>query len=376
MKKILIINSLNKFDQSLFGLVSDLAGSFSLSGWFGEKFFLEKFKTIGSSEKNIFGPECRGLAWFLIFIILSPIFLVRFFFKLYFFCRKQKIEKIVCVGLREKVIFTPLAVFLRISVVWLNLPGADECQGKFCSAILKSISGQTEIVVFTDSDAKRLVASGFKKDKINNISLGVNLSVSERQDNIFYNLARADKPYSFYKNYTVGAVVGPSDRRRLELLLQAAKGCLNFIPNFRLVILGSVSDSGNLNWLVKSMGIENRVWFVGEQKNLWKWFSDFDLYVALQENPGLSDLETAMLAASRGVPVAAFREKNMSDIIVEGETGFWIEKESAEVLGQRIVEIEADQALCQKIGRGGQAMVQEYFDRKAQIKRLEEIINK
>lgn len=375
MKNILIINSLKKIDQSLFGLLGDLSGNNVLFGWFKEKIFLEKFKSIGRAKKIFFGPSGESLVGFLSLIFLVPILWIGYFFNLYFFTRKRKIKKIICIGFREKIIFTPIAKILKLAVVWLYLPGGGEQKGKIYSAFLKLFSGSVEIAVFTMPDAVHLAEIGFKKEKINNVSLGVNLSVSEHQDNIFYNLAKADKPYSFYKNFTVGAVVSASDRRRLELLLQATKSCLNFIPNFRLVVIGAIPENGNLNWLVKKMGIENRVWFVGEQKNSLQWFADFDLYVVLQKNPGLGDLETAMLAASRGVPIAAFREKNMSDIIIEGETGFWIEKDSAEALGQRIVEIEADQLFCRKIGKNCQAMVREHFDREKQIKRLRAILD-
>jgi len=200
------------------------------------------------------------------------------------------------------------------------------------------------------------------------------LQALEQQDNLFSSLAKADKPYSFYKNFTVGAAVMPGDRRRLEILLQAVKGCVNFIPNFRLVVIGLGPENGNLNWLIKNLGLERRVWLVGEQKNLLQWFDDLDLYVVLAENPSLADLEKALAAASRGLPLVGFPSANLSEVIVEGRNGFTNEINNANALTQKIIALESDERGRKILGENGQRLVLENFDRQKQLKRLKEIL--
>jgi glycosyltransferase involved in cell wall biosynthesis len=261
---------------------------------------------------------------------------------------------------------------LGLKTVWLELPDRDR---RRLRKIRRLISRAARLIVFTAQDAAKLAGEGFDQEQIFNISLGVNPQSVERQDNLFSSLAKADKPYSFYKNFTVGAIAGPKDRKRLEILLQAVKGCVNLIPNFRLVVIGQDTSSGNLNWLIKNLGLERRVWLVGEQNNLIQWFADLDLFVVLAENPGLGDLEKALMAASHGVPLLGFQHPNLADIIIERVNGTMSSSGTAEELAQRIIAIEADDIARKKMGETGRRLVDQNFDRQKQLARLREIIS-
>jgi len=230
-------------------------------------------------------------------------------------------------------------------------------------------------ITFTASETENLLQGGCRPENIHNISLGLNLKTAERQENIFSSLAKADKPYSFYKNFTVGVICQDNDRRRLEILLQAVKQCLNLIPNFRLVVLGQDPSNDNLNWLIKNLGLTGRVWLLGEEKDLAQWFKDLDLYITLAENPRLNDLEKAIAASSCGVPLLGWPEKNLSAIISEGENGCLLAETGAEAIAQKIIAMEADERLRRIMGKNGKRLVRENFDRQKQIERLQEILN-
>jgi glycosyltransferase involved in cell wall biosynthesis len=367
MKKILIIDSEKDMSQPLAGLFSDLGSDeFSLT-WLASG-----FSSPGAKPKMLFlGPE--PASWWLaaIFIFLLPGLWLGYFLKIYS-CRREGISEMICIGVREKIIFTPLARLWGIKTIWLELPGQD---ARRLLRLRRIFSGPSILAVFTLADAERLAGAGFKPENISNISLGVNRQSIEQQDNIFFNLAKADKPYSFYKNFTLGAVAENSDHRRLEVLLQAVKASTNLIPNLRLVVIGQDTFSGNLSWLVKRLGLERRVWLVGEQKRLLQWFDDLDLYLILAENPKLADLERALLAASRGVPLLGFPDQDISQIIIDGQTGFVSESGSAEMLAQKIIMVESDETVRKKIGENGRYSVIHNFDRQQQLSRLREILS-
>ena len=371
MKNVIVVNSAKKIDQSLFDLFAALSRENYYFFWLAGERGLISQPDGEKIKKSFFGPEPRNFFTTSTFVLLLPALWLWYLFFLYFRKRQEGIAKIICVGNREKFIFTPLAKILGIGVIWLEMPGQSRRRFK---KIWQFFSGPAGLITFTPTEAEDLAASGFKKDKIYNISLGVNLQSVERQDNLFSSLAKADKPYSFYKNFSVGAVAEAADRRRLEILLQAVKACLNIIPNFRLVVIGQGPESGNLNWLVKKLGLERRVWLVGEQKNLLQWFDDLDLYIILAENPGLADLERALAAASRGLPLLGLPAQNLSDIIIEGQNGFTSEANSAEALAQKIITIEADDKARKVLGENGRKMVCDHFDRQKQLQRLKEII--
>jgi glycosyltransferase involved in cell wall biosynthesis len=370
MKKNIIINSTKKIDQSFFDLFCSLG--------LDNNFFISSSAVNalcqplqGSVKKIYFPPNPDEIIGRIIFFISLPFFWLGYSFWLASLGRN--LDKIVCVGAREKIIFTPLAKFFKIKIIWLELPGSKIFG---LSRLGKIFSAKAELVVFSARDEKDLIESGTSSEKICNISLGVNFQATEQQDNIFSSLAKADKPYSFYKNFTVGVICENDDRRRLEVLLQAVKGCLNLIPNFRLVVIGQDTGSGNLSWLIKSLGLERRVWLVGEQKNLSQWFSDLDLYVVLAKNPQLGDLERALAAAACGVPLLGFPSRNISDIISEGQNGIIVQEGGAEAIVQEIITFEADERSRRIMGENGKKLVQQDFDRQRQLDKLKMILEK
>ncbi len=371
MAKILIINSAKKFERPLADLFNDSGKGNTFLAWVADREFCRRSGAESRTEKRFFGPETKDFFGVAGFLLLLPVLWLGYLFFLSALQRREKIDKILCVAEREKIIFTPLARILRIDVYWLELPERDRRRLKNARRL---VARPAKLIAFTAQDAENLAQDGFAKEKIYNISLGVNLRSVERQDDLFSSLAKADKPYSFYKNFSVGVVAESGDRRRLEILLQAVKGCVNLIPNFRLVVIGQGPESGNLNWLIKKLGLERRVWLVGEQKNLIQWLDDLDLYVVLAEKPGLSDLEKALAAASRGVPLLGFRHKNLSDIIIEGQNGLLNSSGGAEELARQIIAIEADEPARKKMGANGRQLVYQNFDRQKQLQRLREII--
>ena len=372
MKNILFINSAERFDSSLSGLLLDLSlkNSFHLLAR-----DIDGAKAAASKAKIYFGPAAQGFLSVLLFLVFLPFLWLAYLLAVSAWKKSLKIETLIGCGWNAKMIFSPLASLLKIKTVWLELPGEPKT-GRIAAALLKMASGRAEIISFTGETAEELSRAGFDRERISNVSLGVNLNATERQGNIFYNLAKSDKPYSFYKNFTVGAVVAPADRNKLEMLLRAARNCVNIIPNLRLVAIGPTPEEGNMNWLIKKLGLERRVWLVGEQKNLIQWCDDFDLYLSLAGNPVLGDLESALLAASRGVPVAVLNGRGFSDFIRDNETGLIWKSAGAEALAENIIAIEADERRRTNIGRNGQKAVWEYFDRQRQLQRIEEILNR
>jgi glycosyltransferase involved in cell wall biosynthesis len=358
MKKILIIDSAKNTNLPLAGIFSDLRNDDFSFVW------------LKAAKRRVFlGPELVNFWALAFFVILLPALWAGYLFYLASCRRREEISEIICVGDREKIVFTPLARFLKIKTVWFELPGEIDRRPL---RLRRLFSGPAGLIVFTPADAERLVGAGFEPGQISDVSLGMNWQAAEQQDDIFSNLAKADKPYSFYKNFTIGAVAEKGDRRRLEILLQAVKNCANLIPNVRLVVIGQDTSSGNLNWLVKKLGLERRVWLVGEQKKLLQWFDDLDLYLILAENPKLADLERALLATSRGVPLLGFPAQSSPAFIIDSQTGFISEAGNAEALAQKIIMIEADEPGRKKIGENGRQLVYQNFDRQKQLARLRE----
>lgn len=369
MTKILIANSLRSGNKPLSALIKALIGRFDLAVWAADSFFVDRFP---GAKKSYFGPPAAGAGsvLFILFCVFSwPVY---FFLILWQRIRKQ-IAAVVCLGKNEKILLTLPARLCGAKVLWLE--GVEERYHKFSPTtwLLIVFSRLAQVVVFTSSSAQNLSISGFKAKNIVNLSLGVDLDYAH-QDNLFSELAVSDKPYRFFKNFSIGTVVDFGDRGQFENLLKAIKSCSNIIPNIQLVVIGASRERRNLNWLSKKLGIEKLVWFVGEQDDLVKWFDSFDLYFSLASNPNLFDLETALLAMSRGVPAVVFRHPAFADFISEGETGFIAEAGDVEALTRKLIDIEPDKKLLKRVGANSQNLVFQNFGRRQQAELLVKLI--
>lgn len=369
MSRVLIANSLLDGNKPISALFKALSGRFEFLVWATDDFFAEKFP---GAEKFYFGPLATGFLapFFLLFAVIAwP------FYFLLLLLRKAKggIGAVVCVGQKEKILLTWPSCLCGIKVIWLERVEEKYPKFSLLTWLLLVFSRAARIAVFTSSSAKKLVAAGFKDKNITDLSLGVDLDYTH-QDNLFSELAVSGKPFRFFKNFSIGTVVDFTDRGQFENLLKAVKGCSNIIPNIQLVVIGSSRERRNLNWLSKKLGIEKLVWFVGEQDDLVKWFDSFDLYFSLANNPNLFDLETALLAMSRGVPPVVFRHEAFSDFINDAETGFIAEGGDVEGLTGKLIDIEPDKKLLKRVGANSQSLVFNRFSRIRQADLLAKLI--
>jgi len=364
MFNILVINSLNNKNKPLVNLFKSLEQSAKIFFWSDDQYFLNKLGP--SAIKKNFGPDSP-----ILFYVAWPVLLIYYFFQLFSLKLNSNISAIICVSEKEKNIFTPLASFLKIKVIWLEVLTGKKITKNW---LLKFFSKQAKIVVFTSAQISEFESKGFNKENLINIFPGVDLDSAIKQENIFSPLAMAEKPYRLVKNFAIGSLVNPEDNSQLEVLLRAVQNCCNVIPNIQLIVIGRMADRHNSNWLVKKMGLEGRVWFVGEQEEVAKWFDGLDLYVSASIQPNLYDLETMILAMSRAVPVISFSNFLVADFLIADETGF-LSIETADDLSGKIIAIEPDKRLLKKVGENGQELIKNYFSREKQVERLVKIVN-
>jgi len=378
MKNILVINSFKKQNKPFLNLFRDLNQEFNFFAWSTDNYFLDKSNNFVLSKLNkkiYLGPNLDKKINFFFFLLMLPAIYPWRFFDLMFTRSLQSIEKIICLGVAEKIIFTPLARLMGIKTIWFVVPQENyEKKSGLLIFLLRLFSKKVKIITFTSFKKDELISLGFRKENINNVSLGIEVGKSSHQDNIFFSLAKAEKSPAFFKNFTIGTVANLNDQGQVENLLRVIKNCLSVVPNLQLVVIGSSSQTKNFSWLARKMEIENNVWFVGEQEYLGKWFDNFDVYLALNKEPVLFDLETILEAMASGLPVLAFFHKNLEDLVINNKTGFLIEPD-VNVLSQKVVELGQDKRILRVLRENAKIMVDKYFSRQRQIGEIRKILN-
>lgn len=378
MKNILIVNSFEKQNKPWLSLFKDLSTEFNFFVWSTDNYFIEKAKNFTEAKLNkkiYLGPDLgKKISFFLFFFFLPGLYLWHLL-DLIITRSVQNIAEVICIGENEKIIFTPIALLLGFKVVWFDAPEISyERKPWLFIFLLKLFSKKVKIITFTSFKKKKLVELGLGEENIKNVYLGTTPQKLSHQDNIFFSLAKAEKSLAFFKNFTIGTVANLNDSGQVESLLRIAKACLAVIPNLQLVVIGSGSQVRNFNWLARKMEIEDKVWFVGEQEYLRKWFDNFNIYLAISREPTLFDLETVLEAEASGLPVLAPIHKNWEDLVIQNKTGFLIESEP-ETLAQKIIELGQDKRLVRLLGENAKTMTSKYFSRDRQLGEIKSVLN-
>jgi glycosyltransferase involved in cell wall biosynthesis len=355
-KNILIINSSPKGANELYDLWLELKKkSYSFNLWYNnihDALFLN-FQKEGWATKKIFlGPKLNNKFKIIIFVLLYPLLLIINLWRLLFL---KNINTLILLNWNEKIIFSPLARLLKRKTIWLQLPGCNcLATDKWLVKFIKLVSKKVRIISFTEFTKNQLSVLGISNSNHMVITPGINLNYNGRQENIFNELAESSKKNFRNKFFTIGTIAQLDHAHKIEVLLAAIKECSGVIENLQLVVVGEGEEKKNLYWLAKKMNIDSLVWFVGQQQDINKWLSGLSAFISTNSSPTLEDLKMILSAQSRAIPVIGLSTTGMEDIIENNKTGVLVETNTGDAFAQKIIELEQNRDLGEKIGLTGQ----------------------
>lgn len=102
------------------------------------------------------------------------------------------------------------------------------------------------------------------------------------------------------KKYIIG-IGRLTKQKNFELIINFFKQISNTYPNLNLVLIGEGENKTRLKKLSINLGIEKRVYFLGYQKNIFKYLTRAECFIltSLWEDPGFVIVEAALA----GVPI-------------------------------------------------------------------------
>ncbi len=102
------------------------------------------------------------------------------------------------------------------------------------------------------------------------------------------------------KKYIIG-IGRLTKQKNFELIINFFKQISNTYPNLNLVIIGEGENKTKLKKLSINLGIEKRIYFLGYQKNIFKYLTRAECFIltSLWEDPGFVIVEAALA----GVPI-------------------------------------------------------------------------
>ena len=155
---------------------------------------------------------------------------------------------------------------------------------------------------------------------------------------------------------TVGRLVPVKDQAGLLRALALLKAQHT---KFRAVIAGDGPLRTDLVALAASLGLDDRVEFIGERTDVEDVLASFDIFVLSSVSEGLSN--TILEAMASGVPVIATRVGGAEELVDDGRTGLLIQPSSVEQLAEALHRLALSLSEREEMGRAGRLRAEHAF---------------
>ncbi len=173
-----------------------------------------------------------------------------------------------------------------------------------------------------------------------------------------------------------GQVVGSVGRlepvKGYDTFLRAAALLRARQPTPHFLLAGEGEEESRLKHLARELRVEDRVLFLGWQKEIPDILSALDLFVLPSRNEGMG--RTLVQAMAMGKPIVATRVGGVPEVLGEGEAGLLVPPDDPVQLAQAIEQLLDDTELARKLGEAGKRRAPAYSAERmvAQIESLYE----
>ena len=161
-----------------------------------------------------------------------------------------------------------------------------------------------------------------------------------------------------------------------EELLDAAHLLSTKYENIHFLIVGEASHGEDryeqkIRKLANSFGLDKLVTFAGYRKDIPDIMAAFDIFAFPSHAESFGVVLIEAMAMER--PVVSTNCDGVLDIVVDGQTGISVPPRNAPELAAALARLIEDPASREEMGKAGRCRVEELFDQRKQIDKLEEI---
>jgi len=168
-----------------------------------------------------------------------------------------------------------------------------------------------------------------------------------------------------------GIVARLSWEKEHKTLLDAMAMLNSEVASSILVVVGDGPIRGELEQHAADAGVADRVFFLGERRDVPRLLQVFDAFVLSSRLEGLS--LTLLEAAAAGLPIVATNVGGNSEVVVDGQTGFIVEPGDPGALAGAMSKVGGDPELARSMGELGRKRVVEHYSLDAMVKRYDKI---
>ncbi len=154
----------------------------------------------------------------------------------------------------------------------------------------------------------------------------------------------------------VGALGRLSAEKGFDLLLRAAKICVDRGIDLEVRIGGDGDQQARLQALIGELGLGDRARLLGFVADTPAFFEGLDAFALSSHREGLPNVVLEAMAFA--LPVVSTKVAGVPKLIADGSNGLLVDCGSAEQLADRLATIAADSALRQRLGAAARATIE------------------
>ncbi len=169
----------------------------------------------------------------------------------------------------------------------------------------------------------------------------------------------------------VGAVGRLNGEKDYPNLLGAAKLLLSRRPDLYFVIAGKGELDQELRQMAASLGIADRVVFMGHFHDVRQVFAMMDVYVLSSTREGLPN--TVLEAMAMEVPIVSTDVDGVKEAVTDGREALLVQAQSSEHLAAGIARVLDDATLREQLVRNARQRIEQDFSFAQRTRRMEDM---
>ena len=225
---------------------------------------------------------------------------------------------------------------------------------------VKYVSYKTPNIILESSSIKNLISGNTANSQIYIIPNGVEFEKIQEIQSSNLN----EEPDIFL-------VAGLIYIKGIDVLIKSIPIVNKSVDDLRVYIAGSGPQENRLKTLIKRLGLEEHVKFLGfiSENEKFQYYKTCKISVI----PSRWDCQptTLLEAMASGKPVVASRVGGIPDTVDDGKTGFLFESENVEDLANKIIKLLNDEQLIEEMGNASKEKSKEYDWRRIAEKTVE-----
>ncbi|GAB6099421.1 glycosyltransferase [Halanaerocella petrolearia] len=231
----------------------------------------------------------------------------------------------------------------------------------------------TDIIANSQSTKETILentAQWLSEEKIEIIYNGIKLDKVEQEQEVGPDIR---EEFGINKETTlIGNVGRLSKQKGHKYLVETVSLLKDRLDNFKVLVVGKGELETEIKEQVKDLGLEEYIIFTGFRSDVYNIMTqiDFLLHTALWEGFGFVIAE----AMAVGKPVVSTDVSNISEIMIDGRTGYLAESKNPKDIANQVIEmIDLGPEERKKMGQAGKEIVEDNFAFQDKVTELEEL---